>query len=62
MLLILTSAALVAEIREPPDISETNGVSDTREHKLHLVGPVLPSRKVEVLAQRVVIAAAATAR
>ena len=36
----LTSTVLVTQVREPPDISEADGVANAREEELHFASPV----------------------
>ena len=35
----LTSTILVAQVREPPDVSQSDGVTNTREDELELAAP-----------------------
>lgn len=43
---VFTSSVLAAQIREPPDISEPDGVTDAREQKVELAAPCFPFRKL----------------
>ena len=50
---ILTSPVLVAEVRESPDVAQTDGVREAGEQELQLRAPVAaPARVVLILRRR----------
>lgn len=44
-----TSSVPVAEVGEPPDVTQAHGVAHAGENKLDLVPPVAPSRDLRLL-------------
>lgn len=40
--LLLTATVLLAQVRKPPDIAQTNAVPDNTEKELHLAAPFRP--------------------
>lgn len=48
--LTLTTSVLLAQIRKPPDIAQTNAVSDNTEKELHFPAPCRPVFLLRLLA------------